>query len=134
MNCVFTLSFIFEVWSIYLSRTFNKRFYVEYLTLTCLRAFLEDLLIHSVAFPFRVLILYCTFTQSPFVLINRIHSLELKICPKYLTEILKNLSESFLTEIFSSKHFPPKLFVINVAYFLTVSIVFSVDKQNFMAQ
>ena len=124
----------FEVWSIYLSRTFNKRLYVEYLTLTCLRAFLEDLLIHSVAFPFRVLILYSKFTQSPFVLINRIHFLKLKICPKYLTEILKILTESFFNEIFSPKHFPPKLFVINAVYFLTLSIVFSVDKQNFMAQ
>ena len=82
--------------------------------LTCLRAFFEDLLTQSVAFPFRALILYAKFTQSRFVLIKKIHLLELKICPKYLTEILKILTESFFAEVFSSKHFPPKLFVINV--------------------
>ena len=82
--------------------------------LTCLRAFFEDLLTQSVAFPFRALILYAKFTQSRFVLIKKIHLLELKICPKYLTEILKVLTESLFAEVFSSKHFPPKLFVINV--------------------
>ena len=40
--------------------------------LTCLRVFLEDLLIESVAVPFQVLILYSKFTQSPFVFINKI--------------------------------------------------------------
>ena len=63
--------------------------------LTCLGDFLEDLLIQFVAFPFRVLTLYSKFTQSRFVFINKIHFLELKICPKYLTEILKILTESF---------------------------------------
>ena len=55
--------------------------------LTCLRIFLEDLLIQFVAFPFRVLILYSKFTQSCFVFINKIRFLELKIFrniwPKY---------------------------------------------------
>ena len=78
-----------------MSGTFNKPLYVEYLMLTCLIVFLEDLLIQSVAFPFLVLILYFRFTPSPFVFINKIHFLELKICPKYLTEILKILTESF---------------------------------------
>ena len=82
--------------------------------LTCLRVFLEDLLIQSVAFPFRVLILYAKFTQSRFVFIKKNHFLEWKICPKYLTEIFKVLTESFFAEVFSPKHFPPKRFVINV--------------------
>ena len=36
--------------------------------LTCLRVFLEDVLIHSVAFPFREMILYSIqfYTQSLF--------------------------------------------------------------------
>ena len=48
-------------------------------------------MIQSVAFPFLVLILYSKFTQSPFVFVNKIHFSELKICPKYFTEILKIL-------------------------------------------
>ena len=65
-----------------------------------LNIFLEGLLIQSVAFTFRVLILYAT--QSRFVFINKIHFhfLELKICLKYLTEILKVLTESFFAETF----------------------------------
>ena len=72
--------------------------------LTCLRVFLEDLLIQSVAFPFRVLILYAKFIQSCFVSVKKIHFLELKICTKYLT-ILKVLTESFFTETFSAETF-----------------------------
>ena len=71
--------------------------------LTYLRMFLEDLLIQSVAFPFWVLILYSTFTQSCFVFINKIQFIELKICPKYLTEILKILAGSFFAKTFSAK-------------------------------
>ena len=82
--------------------------------LTCLIVFLEDLPVHSIAFPFRVMILYSQFIQSRFVFINGIYFLELKICPKYLTKILKILTESFFTDVFSAKHFPPKFFVINV--------------------
>ena len=50
--------------------------------LTRLRVFLEGLLIHSVAFPFRVLILYSNFTQSRFVFADKIYFLELNICSK----------------------------------------------------
>ena len=58
-----------------------------------LNIFLEGLLIQSVAFTFRVLILYAS--QSRFVFINKIHFhfLELKTCLKYLTE-------SFFAETF----------------------------------
>ena len=83
--------------------------YVEYLMLTCLRVFLEDLLVQSVAFLFLALIFYSKFTQSPFIFINKIRFLELKICVKYLIEILK-----FLTESFFAEQFPPRLFVINI--------------------
>ena len=73
--------------------------------LTCLSVDLEDLLIQFVAFPFLVMILYSKFTQSLFVFISKIHFLELKICPKYLTEILKILTESFFVETFSGETF-----------------------------
>ena len=66
---------------------------------------LSYLLIQSVAFPFRVLILYAKFTQSRFVFIKKTHFLEPKICPKYLTEILKVLTESFFAETFSAEFF-----------------------------
>ena len=82
--------------------------------LTCLRVSLEDLPIQSVAFPFRVLILYAESTQSRFFFIKKIHFLKLKIFLKYLTEILKVLTESFFAAVFLPKHFPPKLFVSNV--------------------
>ena len=39
----------------------------------CLKVFVEDLLIQSVAFPFLLLILYSKFTQSRFVFVNKIH-------------------------------------------------------------
>ena len=93
--------------------------------LTCLRVFLEDLLIQSVAFPFRVLILYAKFTQSRFVFIKKIHFFELKICPKYLTEILKVLTESFFVEVFL-----PKLFVINVDVFTFMCRCFITEKKS----
>ena len=64
------------------------------------KSFLEDLLIQSVAFPFLVLILHSNFTQSPFTFINKIRFFELKICPKYLTEILKILTKRFFAETF----------------------------------
>ena len=73
--------------------------------LTCLRAFLEDFLIQSVASPFRILILYAKFTQSRFVFIKKNHFLEFKICTKYLTEILRVLTESFFAETFSAETF-----------------------------
>ena len=73
--------------------------------LTCLRVFLEDLQIQFVVFPFRVLILYSKFTQSRFLFISKINFLELKICPKYLIEILKILTESFFPETFSAETF-----------------------------
>ena len=97
------LSLYFGVRSIYLSRKFNKPFYVDYLMLISLRVFSEDLLIQAVAFLFQVLILYSKFIQFRFVFINKIDFLELKICPKYLTEILKVLTESFSTETFSTE-------------------------------
>ena len=87
------LSLYFGVRSIYLSRKFNKPFYVDYLMLISLRVFSEDLLIQAVAFLFQVLIFYSKFIQFRFVFINKIDFLELKICPKYLTE-------SFSTEIY----------------------------------
>ena len=83
--------------------------YVEYLMLTRVRVFWKTyffflfffhLLIQSVAFPFLVLILCSKFTQFPFVFINKIGFLELTVCPKYLTEILKILTESFFAETF----------------------------------
>ena len=95
------LSLYFGVRSIYLSRKFNKPFYVDYLMLISLRVFSEDLLIQAVAFLFQVLIFYSKFIQFRFVFINKIDFLELKICPKHLTEILKVLTESFSTETFS---------------------------------
>ena len=84
--------------------------YVEYLTLTCLRVFLEGLLIQSVAFPFRLLILYAKFTQCRFVFINKTHFLELTIGPKCLTEILKVLTERFFAETFSAETFHVNIF------------------------
>ena len=78
--------------------------------LTRLRVFLEDLLIQSVAFPFLILILYSTFTQSPFVLVNKTHFLELTVCPKYLTEILKILTESFFQRRFFDETFSAETF------------------------
>ena len=84
--------------------------YVEYLTLTCLRVFLEDLVIQSVAFPFWLLILYTKFTQSRFVFTNKTHFLELTIGPKCLTEILKVLTERFFAETFSAKTFHVNIF------------------------
>ena len=97
------LSLYFGVRSIYLSRKFNKPLYVDYLMLISLRVFSEDLLIQFVAFLFQVLISYSKFIQFRLVFINKIHFLELKICPKYLTETLKVLTESFSAETFSTE-------------------------------
>ena len=66
--------------------------------LTCLRVFLEDLLIQSVAFPFLILILYPKFAKSPVVFINKTNFLELTVCPEYLTE-------SFFAETLSAQTF-----------------------------
>ena len=99
------LSLYFEVCSIYYSRTFNIYFYFEYLMLTCLRVFLEELLIQSVAFPFLILILYPKFAKYPVVFINKTNFLELKVCPKYLTKILKTLTESFFAKTLSAQTF-----------------------------
>ena len=73
----YTLKFGVFIWVGHLTNLCN-----EYLMLTRLRVFLEDLLIHSVAFPFRVLILYSNFTQSRFVFADKIYFLELNICSK----------------------------------------------------
>ena len=73
--------------------------------LICLRVFLEDLLIQSVAFSFRVLILYTKFTQFRFVFIKKVHFLELKIRLKNLTELLKVLIESFFAKTFFTATF-----------------------------
>ena len=40
------------------------------------------------------------FTQSHFVFINKTDFLELKMCPKYLTKILKVLTENVFAETF----------------------------------
>ena len=80
-----------------------------HLMLTCLRVFLKDLLIKSVAFPFLVLISYSKITQSPFVFINNFFFLEWKICPTYVNKHWK-----LWPNFFSPKHFLPKLFVINI--------------------
>ena len=78
--------------------------------LTCLRAFFEDLLIQSVAFPFRALILYAKFTQSRFVLIKK----NSFIRTENLSEIFdwniesfdrKFFRRSFFVETFSAETF-----------------------------
>ena len=77
--------------------------YVEYLMypyVNLFKSFFGSLTDLVCCFYFPGTDLYSNFTQSPFVFINEIHFLELKVCPKYLAETLKILTESFFAEVF----------------------------------